>query len=257
MCSSMPATHGHPESKCPHEQTGTPCHSSSAGTHLQAHVQHVGVGGKNRLRGGLINRRIRHAQPLKLGVLDIGHSVPPLGGAAAAGTAAAAHAAGGGWAPLLRKGAGSRAARSSQACHLRPAAINATDYPATTLAPCTATLSLTGTHQHSAHNHLSRTCARTFMPSAAPTARSHDAKPNERRRGKPAPASASSVLSVPAMGLLRVEIGSAACQAWLSGVARRQPSGACATIHHTNPGGSAAADNPQFQQATTPPNERT
>lgn len=42
------------------------------------------------------------------------------------------------------------------------------------------------------------------MPSAAPTTRSHEAKPKERRPEKPAPVSASSVLSVPAMGLLPV-----------------------------------------------------
>ena len=52
------------------------------------------------------------------------------------------------------------------------------------------------------------------MPSAAPTARSQEAKPKERRRGKPAPASASSVLSVPAMGLLRQAGGRAGISGW-------------------------------------------
>ncbi|PNH08897.1 hypothetical protein TSOC_004535 [Tetrabaena socialis] len=49
-----------------------------------------------------------------------------------------------------------------------------------------------------------RSCS-TFMPSAAPTARSHDMKPNASPPAppleNPAPASASSVVSVPAMGL--------------------------------------------------------
>ena len=48
-----------------------------------------------------------------------------------------------------------------------------------------------------------RTSASTFMPSAAPTTRSQEANPKVRAEGKPVPASASSVLSVPASGLLR------------------------------------------------------
>ena len=50
-----------------------------------------------------------------------------------------------------------------------------------------------------------RACFSTFMPSAAPTARSQHAKPKERLSAKPAPASASIVASVPASGLLRCD----------------------------------------------------
>mmetsp|Transcript_2619 Transcript_2619/g.6879 ORF Transcript_2619/g.6879 Transcript_2619/m.6879 type:complete len:230 (+) Transcript_2619:1148-1837(+) len=42
----------------------------------------------------------------------------------------------------------------------------------------------------------------TFMPSAAPTARSQEAKPKAWSRWEPVPASASNVVSVPARGLL-------------------------------------------------------
>lgn len=47
-----------------------------------------------------------------------------------------------------------------------------------------------------------RCCSRTFIPSAAPTTRSQEAKPKVRPPACPVPASASSVESMPAMGLL-------------------------------------------------------
>ena len=48
-----------------------------------------------------------------------------------------------------------------------------------------------------------RRCMRTFIPSVAPTRRSHDAKPKIRPSTYPAPVNANMVASVPAKGLLQ------------------------------------------------------